>query len=193
MTTCGLVILLCFLWLPLLIENAQYDSHFLRRWLFADLLECVLELLLTHAMGQHDNLCLSITRDALLRDAMQAHPDPAECMAEIADHTRRIERLDAYVVRICSFTDRDDFRHMLAYLRLEITSEVRELERAGEIYQVADHGTRRRQPSGTRASQHDLSDGAPADEDRIVDALDTRQRMMQRYEHRVRPHIKRLP
>ena len=70
-------------------------------------------------MSQKDDFRLSITSDALLRDAMQAHAAPAERMAKVADHTRRIERFEPDVIGICGLAYRDHLSYMITICGLK--------------------------------------------------------------------------
>ncbi len=105
------------------------------------------------------------------------------------NHAGHVQRFQANVVRIRRFFNRAHIASFGVHRGLKIFGEIRQLERAGQIENIAHDGARRGELACAGARQHDFADRAAIDENRVVHAFDSRQRMMQRHQHRMRADI----
>src|SRR5262245_25315185 len=103
---------------------------------------------------------------------MEAHRMAAASVTELADNARSVVRFETDIVSIDRLLDREYLSDARVDRRLEITTEVRQFERARDIYHVTDDRARRREPPGSRPGEHNFTNRTTADEDSVVNTLD---------------------
>src|SRR5260370_30281264 len=96
----------------------------------------------------------------------------SECVSDVADYAGCVFGFEPNVERTLCIFNRTE-RRLLCFNRgLKIWREIREPQRAGEVYQVADYSACSRHLTRAGPDQHHFADRAPADEDRVVGSFD---------------------
>src|SRR5882672_3461087 len=176
---------------PKLAEHTQHNTDLPGCRLRADFGERRLDLFLFHLVRQqHDGG--RVVGHVLLQDAVEADAVFAEGVAQIAYHARRVLGFEPDVVSVDSLSDGKNLADLRADGQLEIAREIGQLQRAGEIDNVAHDGAGGGETARARAVKHDLSDRIAFDEDGVVDAFDAGQRVMARHESRMDAHVQGL-
>ena len=171
-------------------ENPQHDSDLLGCLVGADLIDRRLNLTLNYPVGEQDDGRASIRGDALLGDAVEADLVVAEGGSKAPDHTRDVARLKADVVGVAGLTDGNNRPWLRVDAGQKVTAEARNIDRSGQIEQVSDDGARSWQASGAGAEEHNLTNGASGDKDRVIDPINTGQWVAQWQQHRVNADVK---
>src|SRR4030095_6698772 len=114
---------------------------------------------------------------------------PTKRVTNVANHTRCVLCFQPKVERALAVFNRAE-RHLVGIDRgLKVRRKVRKPQRTRQVNQVPNNCAGGRHLSGARTDKHHFAHGASADKDRVARAFYRSQKMMKRYEHRMRPYI----